>query len=136
MIVSAYKEYKSERPIQIDHAFLFRHPKNIKIFCWANVMNDGGFHDVHYHPTGWLSGVYYPRLPEIMPPNLNSNDEGCLECGKAYYRLRSEDDPPVHVVKPHEGLMVMFPSYFGHRTIPFKSNQKRISIAFDIILVD
>jgi len=29
--------------------------------------------------------------------------------------------------------MVLFPSYFYHRTLPFTSAGKRVSIAFDII---
>ena len=29
--------------------------------------------------------------------------------------------------------MVLFPSYMFHETIPFKSSETRISIAFDIV---
>jgi hypothetical protein len=29
--------------------------------------------------------------------------------------------------------MILFPSYFYHRTIPFESSQRRISIAFDAV---
>jgi hypothetical protein len=32
--------------------------------------------------------------------------------------------------------MILFPSYFYHRTVPFRSDDYRISIAFDIIPLD
>ena len=43
--------------------------------------------------------------------------------------------PVVRSCPPHEGLVVLFPSYFYHRTEPFVSQEKRISIAFDILPV-
>ncbi len=35
--------------------------------------------------------------------------------------------------RPEEGLMMVFPSYFYHRTIPFEAAEHRISIAFDVL---
>jgi hypothetical protein len=32
--------------------------------------------------------------------------------------------------------MVLFPSYFYHRTVPFESDEVRISIAFDVLELD
>jgi hypothetical protein len=40
--------------------------------------------------------------------------------------------PEVRFYRPEEGLMFLFPSYFYHRTVPFESEQLRVSIAFDI----
>ena len=46
---------------------------------------------------------------------------------------------PVLRVRPVEGLLVLFPSYFYHRTIPFggdgpfDSGGTRISVAFDFV---
>ena len=39
------------------------------------------------------------------------------------------------LVRPQEGTLLLFPSYFWHRTIPFDSAEQRISIAFDLILM-
>ncbi len=38
------------------------------------------------------------------------------------------------VIRPETGLLVLFPSFFWHRTIPFQGGGKRISIAFDLIV--
>jgi hypothetical protein len=36
-------------------------------------------------------------------------------------------------VRPVEGLLVLFPSYLYHRTIPFEGDAPRISVAFDFV---
>ena len=38
-----------------------------------------------------------------------------------------------HSVAPEEGMLVLFPSYFHHRTEPFEGSPARISLAFDLI---
>jgi hypothetical protein len=38
------------------------------------------------------------------------------------------------MIRPEEGLMLLFPSYMYHRTIPFAGDGTRISIAFDVCL--
>jgi hypothetical protein len=35
--------------------------------------------------------------------------------------------PPVWTIQPREGLLVLFPSYVFHRTIPFTGDRQRIS---------
>ena len=35
-------------------------------------------------------------------------------------------------VKPKEGLLVLFPSYFYHRTVPYEADEERLSVAFDL----
>ena len=36
-------------------------------------------------------------------------------------------------VRPSVGLLVLFPSYFWHGTVPFRSQQPRLSVAFDAV---
>jgi hypothetical protein len=43
--------------------------------------------------------------------------------------------PEVRAVQPEEGMMILFPSYFYHRTVPFETGETRISIAFDVMPV-
>ena len=45
-------------------------------------------------------------------------------------------EPEVRLFKPEEGLMILFPSYFYHRTIPFEAEDVRISISFDVLARD
>ena len=40
---------------------------------------------------------------------------------------------PVEAIRPEEGLLVIFPAWFYHRTIPFPADARRISVAFDLV---
>jgi tetratricopeptide (TPR) repeat protein len=95
--------------------------------AWSVRLNSGGFHLNHVHPEGWLSSAFYVRTPREMPGN-----EGWLKFG--------EPGPPTappltpdHLVKPQAGMLVLFPAYMWHGTVPFSSSDKRLSCAFDIV---
>lgn len=95
--------------------------------AWSVRLNSGGFHLNHVHPEGWLSSAFYVRTPRDMPGN-----EGWLKFG--------EPGPPTlpplapdHLVRPQPGMLVLFPAYMWHGTVPFSSDDKRLSCAFDIL---
>ncbi len=106
-------------------------PDDWKTYIWSTVLNDGGYQDSHMHPSAWLSGVYYVNLPESLGNGSDSHD-GWLEFGAAPRRLSVSKPSETQMIKPEPGLIVFFPSYFHHRTVPFKSTDQRISIAFDL----
>jgi hypothetical protein len=64
---------------------------------------------------------------------------GWIEFGQPRDEDKYKAEPLLYTVQPEEGLMVMFPSYMFHRTIPVNdspaqsSTDKRISIAFDVM---
>jgi uncharacterized protein (TIGR02466 family) len=90
-----------------------------------------GYETPHIHPDGLISGVYYVQLPDVVAQTDEAH-EGWIEFGAPdpVYAIRST--PPAHLVQPVAGDMLLFPSYFWHRTIPFDSAQERLSIAFDL----
>lgn len=135
IIERAVEAYKAQHPVNADHPFLARRPAETQVACWANIIDQGGFQDVHFHPPSWLSGVYYPRLPAAVNDPARK-PEGWLEFGRAYYMLDAKGEPPLRLVQPKPGLIVLFPAYFGHRTIPFDTDEKRISVAFDVMPAD
>lgn len=95
--------------------------------AWSVRLNSGGFHINHVHPEGWISSAFYVRTPEDM-----QGTEGFLKFGEPGPRtatLLKEE----HLVKPEPGLLVLFPSYMWHGTVPFASQQTRLSCAFDIV---
>ena len=135
MILSAIRGFKEATPVDPSHPFLSRHPSKTRIEWWGTLIQSHGYMDTHFHPVGWLSGVYYPVLPEAFKAHSESQ-EGWIEFGREYYKINSEDNPPVFTIKPDAGLMVLFPSYFGHRTLPFSIDDERMSVAFDVIPVE
>ena len=40
---------------------------------------------------------------------------------------------PEHFVKPRPGLLVLFPAYMWHGVEPFAGDEKRLSVAFDVL---
>jgi len=36
-------------------------------------------------------------------------------------------------VKPERGMLVLFPSFFWHGTVPFGGNGTRLTVAFDAV---
>jgi len=95
--------------------------------AWSVRLNSGGFHINHVHPEGWISSAFYVRLPKDL-----EGIQGFLKFGepgpRTEPRLAAE-----HLVKPEPGLLVLFPSYMWHGTVPFTSDDKRLTCAFDIV---
>ncbi len=113
------------------HPFLCRKPKRYSLIVWANILAEEGHQASHIHNLGWLSGVYYPWIP----PAIRADDPdrlGWIEFGMPGYDLPCRYAPRLHRIKPENGLVLMFPSYFWHRTIPFRGAAERISVAFDL----
>lgn len=102
--------------------------------AWGTVIHAGGRQVPHMHPLGWLSAVYYVALPDSM---AGSDEDGWLEFGKPPDKVWQKAAPPVRRIEPRAGSLVVFPSWFWHRTLPFADTattaQPRISIAFDVM---
>ena len=127
--------YVDEHPASPDHQFLTRPPENWALTPWAVVMQSQGHQLPHIHPAAWLSGVYYVSLPELIGRN-DDDRAGWIEFGMPPDDIRGRVTPPLKYLQPREGLLLLFPSYFYHRTEPFDSDQPRISIAFDVLRRD
>jgi hypothetical protein len=95
--------------------------------AWSVRLGDSGFHINHVHPEGWLSSAFYVRLPTDM-----RGQEGWLKFGEPGPPT-APHLPPEHLVQPEPGLLVLFPSYMWHGTVPFSSAEQRLTCAFDIV---
>lgn len=94
---------------------------------WATVLGPGGHQLPHLHPLAWLSGVYYVAVP----PGLG--DDGALEFGAPPPQVTVRIEPERRRVSARPGRLVLFPSWFWHRTLPFAQPGERISVAFDVM---
>jgi hypothetical protein len=83
------------------------------------------------HPLAWLSGVYYVEVPGGLP--AEGGRAGWLEFGQPPERFQVTAPPVLRAVEPRAGRLVIFPSWFYHRTLPFASPGRRTSIAFDVM---
>lgn len=130
MIDKAIRDYQKSHPIDRSHPFLAQRPERWDYNIWATVIDTQGHQSSHIHPHGWLSGVYYPKIPDVITANSKSHP-GWIEFGRAAQYPKAKSVEAVRAYQPHEGMLVLFPSYFYHRTEPFESKDQRISIAFD-----
>ena len=117
--------------INSNNPFLIKKPKHYKLNCWANFLKAGDYQSNHIHNLGWMSGVYYVDLPELE--NENVENEGFIEFNRAGYGLpHFGKEEGIKLIKPETGMIIFFPSYVWHGTIPFSGSKNRVSISFDI----
>ena len=104
---------------------------------WINVNHKGGSNILHSHPNSHWSGVLYVQQPtEVegfsgMIEFVNPNQEG-RELAKLL--PKSGFDNMIRI-RPKTGQIVIFPSYVLHSVYPNSSNQDRITIAFNSLLL-
>jgi len=112
-----------------DDYFIKKFPDSVTLKGWSVTLKNSGYQSSHNHPAGWISGVMYIQVPKDL-----KNDEGKIEFSTHGYDMPIiKSNISTKLFTPEEGKLLLFPSSIYHRTIPFKSNDDRISIAFDII---
>lgn len=128
------REYIASLPNDLKHDYLkLNPPKFDRMHAWAVLMHNQGYETQHIHPSGRISGVYYVSIPKIVSDPTNVGHEGWIEFGDPDPAYLIKSQPKINRLMPEPGLMVLFPSYFWHHTIPFSSKQDRLCIAFDIV---
>jgi len=130
VIESAVTEYIRTLPVDKEHPFLAHRPKKWSLRIFATILRRQGHQTSHCHPGGWLSGVYYVRVPDCV---TTEGEQGWIEFGRSWIYAYETTQPTVKMIQPRTGLMLIFPSYFWHRTIPLDRDQQRIGIAFDVV---
>jgi hypothetical protein len=128
------KDKLADLPHDPAHPFLSRNNGHIRFAgSWSVRLRSGGFHINHIHHAGWLSSALYVSLPVGMgdaPTGVAT--PGALAFGIPDTAL-GLDLPPRRVEPPRVGRLLIFPSYFWHGTIPFESDQDRLTVAFDAL---
>ncbi|MHA1536853.1 MAG: putative 2OG-Fe(II) oxygenase [Alphaproteobacteria bacterium] len=108
-----------------------------RISSWGVVLQGAGNLVPHIYLDGYLGGVYYPQIPDIVGDEANlETKSGWFELGRPPSELPLEAKPKVKPILPEEGLMILFPGYYYHATVPFESTQQRVSVAFDVVAED
>lgn len=110
-----------------DHPFLLARPERWDLTLWGTILQPGGAVESHIHAPNWMSGVYYPVLPDMV----GAGDEGWFAIGALPERLGGGGT--LRKMEPAVGRMILFPSYLWHCTLPFGGSDDRISLAFDLM---
>ena len=97
---------------------------------WSVHLRASGFHHNHVHPRGWISSACYIDLPDVMRDAQSR--EGVLTFAEPGI-LTTPALQAEHEVRPEAGMLVLFPSYFWHGTVPFSGGHTRLTVAFDAV---
>ena len=128
--LSAYIQSLEKDP---DHPFLrYLNPDFRFTGAWSTILHGSGYDDSHIHNEGWISGVYYIKVPDL-PEDRWQAGEGCIQFGEPPSMFVSERNKAQRVVRPIPGMAVFFPSYYWHGVRPFEKEAIRHSMAFDVI---
>jgi uncharacterized protein (TIGR02466 family) len=130
-IERSVREYICELADGPEHPLLSRKSERFRFSAsWSCRLRKQGFHTNHIHPKGWISSSYYVSLPEVV--STSESHEGWIKFGETNFGLGRLEHIG-KVVQPEEGLLVLFPSYVFHGTVPFSSDEARTTIAFDVV---
>lgn len=100
--------------------------------CWANISPPGSSHNSHTHPNNFLSAVYYVSVaPGANQINFHDPRH------QIYVLASPVEQSNIHnseyaEVSVEEGTLLLFPSWLVHSVPPNTSNERRISISFNI----
>ena len=102
---------------------------------WCNINGNGDINNVHSHPGCHYSGCYYVKIPE-MKDNIDSGSLVFVDPRVHQNFLKGNDMycMSTYRITPEEGDILIFRSDMLHYVLPNKSDEDRISIAFNITL--
>ena len=111
--------------------------KNYEFDAWVNVNYPGSSNDPHEHITrgGFLSGILYVKVPKNSGNIVFHDPRNYMHLYSEpmmYYNGGSVTAP----YEPSENELLLFPFWLIHSVEENKSNQERVSIAFNIKTVD
>lgn len=130
-ILECVRDYSQSLPEDGPRNLIERRARDFGISgSWSVCLTRNGFHTNHVHPMGWVSSALYLRTPEGIDDE--SRKEGWFKLGESNMALGARDAPE-RFIKPEPAMLVLFPSYFWHGTVPFTTGDQRLTVAFDAV---
>jgi len=108
--------------------------KNLEIEnMWVNINGYKDYNQEHFHPYYIISGIYYVNVNDQSGElKLHKNDSlhlmSLINTTKEFNLFTSSS----YLIKPKNNMLILFPSWIKHSVMPNLSQEKRISIAFDL----
>tara|TARA_B100000965_G_C19258108_1_gene611775 strand:- start:78 stop:656 length:579 start_codon:yes stop_codon:yes gene_type:complete len=97
---------------------------------WSSITDIGGRLELHRHEMSMVSGVFYPKVDCEISPLLFKNPIWQYKMAECYdFSIQSKYASFYDFIKPHSGLLILFPSWLEHKTD--KEIGRRIIISFN-----
>jgi uncharacterized protein (TIGR02466 family) len=108
------------------------------IDSWANVNRRGDYNIVHTHPNCMYSGVYYVTPGKPDPEVAHGGLLELLDPREAhnYIQVTNTVLDARHFYENKPGRMLLWPSWVKHMVHPYVGEGERISIAFNVNVVE
>ena len=113
-----------------EHECFGRRPKNYRLEMFAAGLRGGGHAGPHVHSDCFMVGNYYVKVPEVE--DAENTDRGCIEYGKNLFQSALGFENKRRTIRPVEGMMLAWPSYMSHSTVPCDTDQDRMVVGYDI----
>lgn len=125
-------EAHAARVAGIGHPWVAARPARATLHCSCVIAESEAHDGWHLHPTGWLNGVYYVQVPPAVA--AGAGEAGCIGFGLPADLAGAEAAAAygVEIVRPREGMLLLFPSHTYHRTFPHGLDEKRICVTFEL----
>jgi uncharacterized protein (TIGR02466 family) len=130
-LTQCIQDYIGQLPHHPEHPLLMRRSAYFDYAAsWSVRLRRSGYHTMHVHPLGWISAVYYVKVP----PEVSSTDTygGGIKFGEPDIDLGTHGRAR-RLIQPVPGQLVLFPSYMWHGTVPCESDAPRMTVSFDIV---
>ena len=104
------------------HPFLLDPPARLTLTVWGIVLGSDDEQIPRIHPSAWLCGVYYARVPRQRSAEVGAQN-GWLEFGRLPAELGCRADPEVHALPPEEGTLLLVPGVLPSPQPPIRGRR-------------
>ena len=122
-------DFYRRNPSRSQQNFIKKWPEKFELLGWVIAMEKYGKLAPHMHEEGWLSGCLYINVPPKESPT-SGNLVVCLDDDSSSLNSDKDTKKVIHV---KTGDLCLFPASLLHYTIPFRSREQRIVLAFDVV---
>ena len=102
MYIQKYREKFSKQ----NDALITKWPNSFELYSWHVKLMRSGHQKSHIHPSGWISGVFYIKIPKDLSKNQGAIKFNIHGYG---YPIRKKEIPNIELI-PKDGDLVLFPS--------------------------
>lgn len=105
---------------------------------WFNVNGKGHSNQIHTHAGSFLSGTFYVTVPNNASDIVfyKNTSEDHIIASAAHIDTHTAISGATCRYPPRDGRMVLFPSYLPHGVLPSQTEEERVSLAFNLEIVD
>jgi len=112
-------------------------PTQFRLYYLFNKLTFGGEHSLHAHPNSLLSGVFYLKIPDTAPPIIFNDPRDHYKYIQYPTRFGNPREMykllPEYVIKPTEGMFLLWPSWLEHQVPTSTCSEERIAIGFNVM---